>query len=462
MSPLQSISAFDVAVIGGGVVGCAIARELSHLSVKTCLIEAESDVGMGTSKANSAIFHTGFDSTPGSLEARLLREGYPLLKQYCEDTGIAFRITGAIMVAWNKKQFAELPLVEENARNNGITLEGRLSADDLYRREPNLAPGALGGLAIPGEGILCPFSPVIAFAREASKNGVSFFFSAPVISLQMDRQHTRLETTGYSIDTKWVVNAAGLYSDEIDQMAGKRRFQVSPRKGQLVIFDKSAASLVHHIILPVPTPKTKGVLLSPTVYGNVLLGPTAEDTDDKTDTETTEAGLHLLLQKGREILPGLLREEITASYAGLRAATDSKDYQIHIDFEHKYICVGGIRSTGLSSSMGIAKYVVETMQSAGLSAANKPHVETITVPPLGEHQLRPYRDKSVIRTNPEYGRIVCHCEKVTRGELLDACISEPRPTQVEGLRRRTRCLQGRCQGFHCQAEIEALLGEHSP
>ena len=453
---------FDVAVIGGGVVGCAIARKLSHATLRVVLLEARSDIGMGTSKANTAIFHTGFDAVPGSLEARLLRRSYPLLKAYCDATGIACRINGAVMAAWNSDQFERLPEIEANARQNGVTELEILSRDDVYRLEPRLGPGALGGILIRKEGIICPFSPVIAYAREAKKNGVAFMLCAPVTAIREAGRHKEISTPRGGVEADWIVNSAGLYSDEIDQFMGERRFRVTPRKGELIVFDKFAGALLTHTILPIPTAKTKGVLVSPTVYGNVLLGPTAEDIEDKTDTETTSQGLESLLAKGRGILPALMDEEVTACYAGLRAATEHKDYQVYVDGVRRYACVGGIRSTGLSASMGIAEYVAEAMQSAGLSLASKPHIGQITMPPLGEHQVRPFRDDARIRSHADYGRIVCHCEKVTRGELLDTFNTELPPPHLDGLRRRTRCLQGRCQGFYCLAEIRALLQEHGP
>ena len=458
-SSCSGVSRFDVAVIGGGVVGCAIARTLSHYRLDACLIEAQADVGMGTSKANTAIFHTGFDAAPESLEATLLRKSYPLLRKYCDATGIAYQINGALMIAWNQEQLDRLPEIEANAQRNGVDRIERQSADEVYAHEPNIGPGALGGLLIREEGILCPFSPVLAFASEAKSNGVRFYLDAPVRTIRREPGTYRIESGGQEISATWIVNAAGLFSDEIDRLLGQNRFRITPRKGELIVYDKFASSLLHHTLLPIPSAKTKGVLVCPTVYGNVLLGPTAEDIDDKMDTETSAPGLGSLLEKGKAILPGLMSEEITSTYAGIRAATNEKDYQIHIDGEDHYACVGGIRSTGLSASMGIAEYVVEKMACSGLNLRKKSELEAIKVPPLGENQQRPYRNNDLIRLNADYGRIVCHCEKVTRGELIDTFLTELPPPNLDGLRRRTRCLQGRCQGFYCQAEVVALLRE---
>lgn len=451
----------DVAIIGGGVVGCAIARKLSHFKLSVALLEAQSDVGMGTSKGNTAIFHTGFDATPGSLEAQLLRRSYPLLKDYCDATGIAYQVNGAVMAAWNPDQLTRLPDIEANAHENGVSNVKILSPEEVYWMEPHLGRGVLGGFHVQEEGIICPFSPVIAYAREAIKNGVTFTFNAPVTSIKTSDHGHAITTAQGRVDANWIVNAAGLYSDEIDQGMGEKRFQVTPRKGELIVFDKFAGSLINHVILPIPTAKTKGVLVSPTIYGNVLLGPTAEDIEDKTDTSTSSEGIDALLEKGKTILPALLDEEVTACYAGLRAATEHKDYQIHLDGKRRYACVGGIRSTGLTASMGIAEYVTESMQSAGLVLDPKESIASVTMPPLGEDQVRPYQNASLIEGQPDYGRIVCHCEKVTRGEILDTFETEIPPPHLDGLRRRTRCLQGRCQGFFCRAEIQQLLQEHT-
>ena len=237
-------------------------------------------------------------------------------------------------------------------------------------------------------------------------------------------------------------------------------FTVRPRRGELIVFDKLARPLVGSILLPVPTAQTKGVLVAPTVYGNILLGPTAEDIEDRSDTATTAAGLAALLGAGRTIVPDLVREEVTATYAGLRAATEHRDYQIRIDPGLRYACAAGIRSTGLSASLGIAEYVVDQMAGAGLPL--KERIDTVgppAMPYIGQAGLRPYQDARRIAADPDYGRIVCHCERVTRGEISDALVSTVPPADTDGLRRRTRAMNGRCQGFYCAATVSAMMTE---
>ena len=367
---------FDVCVIGGGVVGCAIARELSHYKLSAALVEAANDVGTGTSKANT------------------------------------------------------------------------------------LGPGVTAGILVPGESIICPLTPVLAYATEAIENGLELFLENQVTAIELEADRSTVVTNRHRITARWIINAAGLYADAIDAMIGTPAFSVTPRRGQLIVFDRLARALISHIILPIPTERTKGVLVSPTVFGNILLGPTAEDLEDKQATVTTREGLDGLLQQGRAIVPRLLEEEVTATYAGLRPATEEKDYRIRIEEDKRYICVGGIRSTGLSASLGIAEYVAGLLQEAGEGSTRKTTAGSVAMPPLGEAQIRPAFDDD--RISPAYGRIVCLCERVSEGEIVDA-LNAPLPApDTNGLRRRTRCLQGRCQGFHCSGEIAALMRRHQP
>ncbi len=461
MSLADARSDFDVAVIGAGVVGVAIARELSCYELRTVVIEACSDVGTGTTKANTAIRHTGFDAKPGSLEAVLLRRAYPLLTEYAARTGIPLETPGALLVAWSADQLARLEELATQAKENGIADVHPVSVAELYAREPRLGHGALGALAIPGEGIMCPFTTPLAFATEALANGVRIELDAPVRAIEDRGGCYAISTPRGVVQARWVVNAAGLSSDFIDRMMGHNRFTVRPRRGQLIVFDKLARPLVSSILLPVPTAVSKGVLVAPTVFGNVLLGPTAEDVDDRTATETTADGLADLMAKGRSILPALLEEEVTATYAGLRAATEHADYQIHCDPVQRYVCAGGIRSTGLSASMGIATHVVELLADSGLRLRCAAIHRGVHMPPIGESQVRRFRDAHAISGNPAYGEIVCHCERVTRGELVDALEAPLAPRTMEGLRRRTRAGLGRCQGFYCSAAIASLVAERA-
>ncbi|CAG0995145.1 putative protein MG039 [Anaerolineales bacterium] len=461
---------FDIAVIGAGVVGAAIARELSRYHLKIALVETNPDVGMGTSKASTAIWHTGFDAKPGTLEAMLMRRNYALMEKYMREANIAHEKPGAILIAWNQEQLDSLPALEKKAHENGVLDVRIISADEVYRLEPNVNKGALGGLLVPGEGILCTFSVPLAFATQAVLNGVELFLNFRVESVQPHTADNGLSwsmVNGLSsevIHARYIVNAAGLNSDEVNTQFGHTNFTITPRRGQLIVYDKLSRSLINHMLLPVPTSKTKGVMISPTVFGNLLLGPTAEDlpASQKSAVQTTAEGLELLLGKGRAILPQLLDEEVTAMYAGLRAATEHSDYQIDMRAEQRYLCVGGIRSTGVSAAMGIAKYAVELLSGAGLEFKLKDEFKPVRMPTLGQASIRPHQNAEMIAQNPQYAEMVCHCERVSRGELNDAMNSPIPPTTLDGLRRRTRASLGRCQGFNCHAALEmSLQGQRS-
>jgi glycerol-3-phosphate dehydrogenase len=457
----QDGKAADVVVIGAGVVGAAIARELSRYQLTVVLADAANDVGTGTTKANTAILHTGFDAVPGSLESRLLRRGSALLTDYAGLAGIPVERTGALLVAWTAEQERELPAIEQRARQNSCDRVRPVTAAELYRREPHLGPGALAALEIPDESVICPWTTPLAYATEAVRAGVRLMLGTRVTGAQAGGDGHLLSTTRGTLRGRWVVNAAGLHSDRVDAMlGGDGGFAIRPRRGELIVYDKLARPLLGSILLPVPTAQSKGVLVAPTVYGNVLLGPTAQDIDDRGDTATTAEGLASLIAAGRQILPRLPDEEVTATYAGLRAATEHRDYQIRVDAARRYACAAGIRSTGLSASLGIAEHVVGLMGDAGLPLRGRSDAAAPPVMPyMGQAGTRPYQDAALIAADPDYGRIVCHCERVTRGEIRDALTSTVPPADLDGLRRRTRVQNGRCQGFYCAAAVSALMAE---
>jgi glycerol-3-phosphate dehydrogenase len=453
---------FDVAIIGAGAVGCAVARELSLRGVGCALIEAGPDVGAGTSKANTAILHTGFDAKPGTVESRLVARGYELLSDYAGQVGIPTTRLGALMVAWNPEQREALADVSAKAVENGYANTRPVELEELYAREPNIGRGAEGALEIPGEGIVCPFTTTLAYATEALGAGCELILSAAVTGVRPSGGGHEIDTARGTIRAAHLVNAAGLRSDEVDAMLGHSGFRVTPRRGELIVFDKLARGLLNHVLLPVPTEKTKGVLVSPTVYGNVLLGPTADDVEDKSDRSTTAAGLESLMAAGSRILPRLEDHEVTAAYVGLRAATEHGDYQLTSHTDQRYVCAGGIRSTGITGSLAIAEWVREALADAGLDLGSAPQSTGLRMPNVGEFGSRPYQDQDLIARDPDYGRIVCFCERVTRGEIVAALGGPIPPADPDGLRRRTRALMGRCQGFYCGAEIsEALAGGDS-
>lgn len=445
----------DAVIVGAGVVGAAIARELTRYEVDVTLLEAGPDVGAGTSKANTALVHTGFDAKPGTLEARLVAEGYRKLSEYAASVGIPVEHTGALLVAWDDEQLGEFAGIVERSLANGYDAIRELGADELYRREPNLGPGARGALEVPDEGLICPFTTPLAFATEAVLAGCELRRGAAVTGVERLAGGFRVQTAGGALTTRLLVNAAGLRSDEIDRMLGGEGFTVTPRRGELIVFDKLSRRLVEHVVLAVPTKVSKGVLVAPTVFGNVMVGPTAEDVERKDDTSSTAAGLDYLRREAGRIMPALLDHEVTAVYVGLRAATEHVDFQIA--FEEGYACVGGIRSTGLSASMAIAEHVRDGL---GVQGERRTGLPSLRMPNLGDAFERPFQHGELIAADPDYGRVVCFCERVTRGEIRDAFASPVPPVDLDGLRRRTRAHMGRCQGFFCGAQLAGLLAEH--
>ncbi|MGA2011441.1 MAG: NAD(P)/FAD-dependent oxidoreductase [Solirubrobacteraceae bacterium] len=460
---------FDVVVIGAGDVGAAIARELARFELSIALID-RGDVGAGTSKANTALLHTGFDSKPGTAEAKLVARGHELLLGYAGEVGIPLERTGALLVGWDEAQRRRFDQIRDNAAACGYGRMRRLEPDELYRREPALGPGAIGALEVPDEFIICPWTPPLAYATQALLAGVTLRRGETVTGLdalagggwRVRARRTAEPAPGAdrSLLARWVVNAAGLWSDDVHRMAGRGGFTVTPRRGELIVFDKLSRPLVHHVILPVPTEHTKGVLIAPTVFGNVMLGPTADDIADKTDTASTADGIGRLRAQGQRLMPALLAHEVTAVYAGLRAATEHVDYQLEIDPGRHYACAGGVRSTGLTASMAIAEWIRDGLDRAGLALRERREgLPAITMPNIGEALPRPYADDRRIAGDAAYGEILCFCERVTRGEIRDAARSPIPPGDLDGLRRRTRALMGRCQGFFCAARVAAALAQ---
>lgn len=452
----------DVVVIGAGVVGCAVARELAGREVTVALVEARGDVGDATSKANTAILHTGFDASPGTLESTLVARGHALLSGYAAVVGIPVERTGAVLVAWTPDELAALPELRDKALRNGYEDCELVDAMSVYRLVPALAPGVLGGLLVPGESIICPWTTTLAYATEALARGARLLLGHRVTSIEVRVDRTAVRTTAGEVSARWIVNAAGLGADVIDRMLGHERFTVVPRRGELLVFDKLARPLVDRIVLPVPSAKGKGVLVSPTIFGNVMLGPTSENLVDRSDTSTSQEGFGFLISKGMAIMPRLLDEEVTAGYAGLRAATEHPDYVVEVDPEQRYVVLGGIRSTGLTASMALAERACDLIEGAGLRLPAKATVaEPPRMPNLGEAFPRPYQRVDLIEHDPDYGSVVCFCERVTRGEIRDALRSPIPPCDLDGLRRRTRALMGRCQGFFCGAEVDSLLRDET-
>jgi glycerol-3-phosphate dehydrogenase len=441
---------FDLAVIGAGVVGCAIFRRFALAGLKCLLIERGPDILSGVSKANSAILHTGFDAPSGSLEHACIRAGYAEYLEIHDRLNLPLLETGGLVVAWTAEELSKLPAIATQAQQNGVGDVRQIEAAEVLKREPHLAGDALGGVAVPGEHVIDPWSAPLAYALQGMAHGGEVLRGTTVSGGDFSEQAWRLATTAGPIEARVVINAAGLQGDAIEAIARPSPFAIKPRKGQFVVFDKPASRLIGACIMPVPSERTKGVMMARTVFGNLLVGPTAEEQEDREHASVDHAALDALIDRGVRMLPDLARETVTALYAGLRPATQFKDYQIEALAERNWISVAGIRSTGLTGSLGIARHVA-SLYATHFGALKEAAPIWTPVPNLAEHRPRRY-------AQPGYGEVVCHCELATRAEIEEA-LSGPLPAgDIGGLKRRTRAMMGRCQGFYCSAHVAAIAG----
>jgi len=441
---------FDLAVIGAGVVGCAIFRRFALGGLKCLLIERGPDILSGVSKANSAMLHTGFDAPSGSLEHACIRAGYAEYLEIHDHLNLPLLETGGMVVAWTPEELSKLPAIVAQAQQNGVGDVRQIETAEVLRREPHLAGDAIGGVVVPGEHVIDPWSAPLAYALQGIAHGGEVLRGAAVSGGHFSEQVWRLATTAGPIEARVVVNAAGLQGDIVEAIARPSPFAIRPRKGQFVVFDKPASRLIGACIMPVPSERTKGVMMARTVFGNLLVGPTAEEQEDREHAAVDHAALDALIDRGVRMLPDLARETVTALYAGLRPATQFKDYQIEALAERNWISVAGIRSTGLTGSLGIARHVA-SLYAAHFGALKEAAPIWTPVPNIAEHRPRRYGQ-------PGYGEIVCHCELATRAEIEEA-LSGPLPAgDIGGLKRRTRAMMGRCQGFYCSAHVAAIAG----
>lgn len=449
----------DVIIIGAGVSGCAVARELSRYELDICVLEKESDVCEGTSKANSGIVHGGFDAKPGTLKAKLNVLGNQMMDEMAEKLDFPFRRNGAMVVCQSKEEMAVLEELMERGKKNGVEGMEMLSRSQALLLEPNLADTVYAAIHIPSSGIVCPFEMNLAYAENAVQNGVQFHLETEVKQIEKMENGFRVLTDKGMFETRFLINAAGVYADIFHNMVSREKIHITPRRGEYCLLDKNAGNLVERTIFQIPTPKGKGVLVTPTVHGNLLIGPTAADITDKEGTETTYDGLEEVMKKCTKSVKNIPKRQIITSFAGLRAHEDDGDFIIQEVKDAKgFIDVAGIESPGLSSVPAIGVYVRDIM--AGLT-------ELCEKKELCEHRKRITRiselsreeQNGLIQENPAYGQIVCRCEGVTMGEILDAIHRPLGATTLDGIKRRTRAGMGRCQAGFCTPKNMELLAE---
>lgn len=425
----------DVLVIGGGVVGSAILRELSRYHARVALLERNPDVCEGTSKSNSAIVHTGFDAPPGTLEARLLTEARALWPPIIEQLHIPYLQTGALLIATSDEELATLTHeIIPRAGRNGVTLQP-LTREEILENAPYINPAFLGGALVEGEGVIDPFWTTRAYCENAILNGAQIFTGESVVAMSITEQHIAVQTSGgRTFDASLVVNAAGLWSDEVARLVGDDSFTLAPRKGQFIVVEEDHG--VSQIVLPIPSRISKGILVTPIVFGGVMLGPTAEDVQDKSDLATTFEGMHQIRQGVAKLVPAMADAASVRQFAGLRAVSSTGAYIIrHSTAGERLLHVAGIRSTGLSASPAIGRYVGDLVRDQlGLSLRAE-YVE----------ELPEYLSE----TRAGEGDVICLCRSITRGEIMAALRSPLPPRTLDGLKQRTGAMLGDCQGNIC-------------
>lgn len=443
---------YDVAIIGGGVVGCATARRFTLEGARVLLLEKGTDILSGASKGNSAILHTGFDAPPGSVELACMQAGYQEYLAIHAQMNLPLLKTGAMVVAWNQDDLAKLDGILQQAHANGVSDARLVAADEIHRAEPHLAKRLLGAVYVPGEYLIDPWSAPLGYLQQALAHGATVLTATEVEAGHFNGQAWRLSTSRGTFDATTVINCAGLFGDRLEQrLLGDSHFSIHPRKGQFVVFDKAAAALLGNIILPVPNERTKGIVITRTVFGNLLVGPTAEEQDDRVHAGLSHEVLNQLIDAAVARIPALDGMPVTATYAALRPASEKKDYRIREVPEQHWITVGGIRSTGLTAALGIARHVFnlyrQRVQHRPVAHPSWPHM-----PNLAEHLPRDYQQPGA--------EIVCHCEWVTAREIQATFDSPLPPGDLGGLKRRTRACMGRCQGFYCGARVAELSAGH--
>ena len=449
---------FDVAIVGAGVVGGMIARALSAYDLKICILEKKNDVAMGASSANSAIVHAGFDAKEGSLKAKLNVRGSEMMAEVCRQLGVKYQNNGSLVIGFDDEDRANLEALYKRGCDNGVKGLRLLDRDELHELEPNLAENVTCALHAPTGSIVCPYELTVAAIGNAMDNGAELLRNFAVTSIDVEDGFYRIHSENNSVEAKYVINAAGLYSDEIAGMVGDKSFTVHPRRGEYVLLDKECGALVSHTIFRTPSKMGKGILVSPTVDGNLLTGPTSMDIDDKGDRSTTADGLALVMKQAGENADGVDFRKTITSFCGLRAVGSTGDFIINLPRD-RFVNVAGIESPGLSSAPAIAEYVIELLQNAGANFKKKATFHPNRAPMHGFREASLEEKNRIIKEDPAYGHIICRCETVTEGEILNAIRTEPRPCDLDGVKRRTRAQMGRCQGGFCSPYIVELLAK---
>lgn len=458
-----NIIIYDIVIVGAGVIGGMMARELSKYNIKVAILEKENDVSCGASKANSGIIHGGFDPEPHTLKAEMNVRGIPLLYEAAKQLNVPHINNGSMVLAFHQDEIDTLKKLLDRGQQNGIENMELLSGENARKIEPNLSKNVVAALRIPTSGIICPYQLTIAAVGNAMDNGVELYRNFEVISIHRQEDiFTVTSAKGDDIQGKYLINCAGAFSDKISRLAGDDSFKIIPRAGEYLLLDKSAGKTVSHTIFQVPTKNGKGILVTPTADGNLLIGPTANQVDSPDDVETTKEGLERVTTLAKKSVPSLDLRAVITSFSGVRSSVDTKDFIIAPSQKVKgLIHLAAIDSPGLSSCVAIAKKGVEILKKQGVKLSEK---SSWNGNREGYHTFRdmPLAEKDAfIKQNPSYGKIVCRCETVSEGEIIYALKQNPVPTDIDGIKRRTRSGMGRCQGGFCMPNVMKLISQYT-
>jgi len=458
----MAVRDYDVIVIGAGVVGSLIARALSRYRLRTLLIDKASDVGEGSTKANTAIVHAGYDALPGSLKARFNVAGNAMFDQVCGELDVEFDRCGTYVVALSSEDWSTLEELYQRGVTNGVPGLNLIDGQEMRRREPAITEETVGALHAATGGLVDTFMLCVAAAENAVLNGVTLSLETEVFDFL--REGSRIEgvlTNRGAFRSRWVINAAGLWSDDLMHKAGLDGFRITPRRGEYFVLDRMAAEQVHSVVFPCPTPVSKGILVTRTIHGNVLLGPNANDIDSKDDLRVTASGLDEVMAGSLRLVPSLDPRHIIRVFAGLRASGNTGDFVIEIPKEPSgLLVVAGIESPGLAASPAIAEYVVALLGEDGLDLVPRADYDPIRKGIPRFAHLSRKEQEALIAQDPRYGNVVCRCETVTEGEIVAACHAPIPARTYDALKRRTRVGTGRCQGaFDTPLVIEIMARE---
>ncbi len=450
---------YDVAIIGAGVIGAMTARLLAKYELKICIIEKENDVAMGATKANSAIVHAGFDAEVGSLKAILNVKGSQMMSKIADELSVKYINNGSLVIGFDEGDREILKNLLDRGNKNGVSGLRIIEREELKEKEPNIGDNVICALYAPTGAIICPYELTVAAIGNAMDNGADLKRNFEVAKIEKElNSYNIISKNSEIVTSKYIVNAAGLYSDEIAKMVGDESFSVRPRKGEYILLDRECGDLVSHTIFRTPGKGGKGILVSPTVDGNLILGPTSVDMKDKEDKTTSSDGYAKIIKEANENVKGLQLNKTITSFCGLRAVGDTGDFIINSNAE-RFINVAGIESPGLSASPAIASYILDMLWKMGLTIMEKYDYNPYRTSPHYFNEASEEKKNEIIKKDSRYGRILCRCESITEGEIAYAIRHNPKPLDLDGVKRRTRAQMGRCQGGFCLPYIIEMLAK---